>query len=172
VDEVPANLEQCAFLARVFETGSVRPVLRSAYGLAAEIEPRSLDLIVFSGVLYHLSDMLVGLFALRELLRPGGTLVLQSNALDDFDRSYANFGRFVAGRWWQPTARCVLDMLELMGFADAEARMYGPEALLARATATSDELRFKRGLNWAFDDLRDREQRSLDATLMAPARPG
>lgn len=72
IDEIPENLAQCAFLAETFNLTNVKPVLRSVFRLHEDIEPGSLDLIVLSGVLYHLSDMLVGLNVLRDLLKPGG----------------------------------------------------------------------------------------------------
>jgi SAM-dependent methyltransferase len=170
VDEIPQHLDQCAFLARTFDMPQIRVVQQSVYRLSQDIAPGSVDLILLAGVLYHLSDMLVGLYALRELLRPGGLLVIQSHALEDFDRSYANFGRFAAGRWWQPTALCLTDMLEFMGFSDCEVRFYKTYDCLARAHRARGDIPFKRGLNWRFEDLRDARPRSLDMNLMAPAR--
>jgi SAM-dependent methyltransferase len=169
VDEIPEHLAQCVFLARTFAADAVHPVLRSAYRLSDEIAPGSLDLILLSGVLYHLSDMLVGLYAMRELLKPGGVLLMQSSGIDDFTHSYANFGRFVAGRWWQPTGLCVQDMCEFMGYANCDVRFYEPTNCLARAVRHETDITFKRGLNWPFDDIRDARPRSLDVSLMAPA---
>ena len=169
VDEIPEHLAQCTCLANAFNVSNVRPVLRSAYRLREVIPPGSLDLILFAGVLYHLSDMLVGLYALRELLKPGGVLLIQSNAIDDFRHSYANFGRFYAGMWWQPTGLCIKDMCEFMGFADCEIRFYSHSLCLAHAVRTTDEICFRRGINWPFDDLRDRKIRLLDPGMVMPA---
>jgi SAM-dependent methyltransferase len=169
VDEIPEHLAQCIFLAGVFAQVSVQPVLQSAYHLRDNIQPGSLDLILLSGVLYHMSDMLVGLYAMRELLKPGGLLLIQSNGIDDFQHSYANFGRFIAGRWWQPTGLCVKDMCEFMGYGACEVRFYAPGNCLARAFRVEGEIPFKRGLNWSFESLRDARPRSLDARGMAPA---
>ena len=116
-----------------------------------------------------MSDMLVGLYAMRELLRPGGMLLIQSSGVDDFEHSYANFGRFIAGRWWQPTGLCLQDMFGLMGFADPLVRFYNPTNCFARAIRAEAGIPFKRGLNWPFDDIRDARPRLLDAGLMAPA---
>ncbi len=46
--------------------------------------------------------MLVGLYVMRQLLEPGGVLLIESNAVDDDTHSYDNFGQFYAGMWWQP----------------------------------------------------------------------
>ena len=170
VDEVPHHLEQCEVLVRAFRVKNVRPVLRTAYQLGDAIEPNSLDIILLSGVLYHMSDMLVGLYAMRELLKPGGFLLIQSHGIDDFSASYANFGRFVAGRWWQPTGLCIQDMLGFMGYSHCEVRFYSPNNCLARATKRNGDFPFKRGLNWPFEDLQDARPRSLDMSEMAPAQ--
>jgi hypothetical protein len=144
-------------------------MLRSAYRLRDDVPPESLDIVVLSGVLYHMSDMLVGLYATRELLKPGGLLLVQSCAVDDFTHSYANFGRFVAGRWWQPTGLCLRDMFEFMGYANINIQFYQSANCLARATRAEVDIPFKRGLNWEYEDIRDVKLRPLDSSLMAPA---
>lgn len=169
VDEIPEHLAQCAALARIFGAQAVQPILQSAFRLRENILPGSLDLILLSGVLYHMSDMLVGLHAMRELLKPGGLLLIQSSGVDDFVHSYANFGRFCAGRWWQPTGLCLQDMCEFMGFKKPEVRFYSPSNCLARAFPDAAEIPFKRGLNWTFGDVHDGRPRSLDSSLLAPA---
>lgn len=168
VDEIPEHLAQCEFLAEIFGVDTVVPILNSAYRLRENIEPGSLDLILLSGVLYHLSDMLVGLYTLRELLKDGGLLLIQSSAVDDFEHSYANFGRFIAGTWWQPTGLCIKDMLEFMGFSDCDVRFYEPTNCLARAQKSAKDICFKRGLNFKFPDIRDSLPRSLDPSGLAP----
>ena len=169
VDEVPAHLAQCAYLAEVFEIKNITPIETSVYSLNDHIEPTSLDLILLSGVLYHLSDMLVGLHLLRTLLKPGGTLIIESNAVDDPDHSYANFGRFYAGMWWQPTGLCIQDMCEFMGFEKTEVRFYQEQRCLVRGRRSEQEIPFKRGLNWHFDSLEDARVRTMDPSIMRPA---
>jgi len=87
---------------------------------------------------------------MRELLKPGGLLLLQSSGVDDFTHSYANFGRFIAGRWWQPTGLCLQDMLGFMGYSDCLVQFYQPNNCFARASRVEVEIPFKRGLNWPF----------------------
>lgn len=169
VDEIPEHTHQCAFVADVLNARAVRPMCKSLFDLAEAIPAGSLDIIVLSGVLYHLSDMLVGLHVLRQLLKPGGTLLIESNAVDDFEHSYANFGRFYGGMWWQPTGLCIQDMCEFMGFRDGAVRFYHENRCIARAISTADGLRYRRGLNARFESLRDASTRSLDPAIMAPA---
>lgn len=170
VDEVPEHLDQCALVAGAFGLDTVRTHRASLYELPAVLAPASLDLIVLSGVLYHLSDMLVGLVACQQLLKPGGVLIVESNAVECHDHSYANFGRFVGGMWWQPTALCIADLCEHSGFTRPDVRFYQPGRALARVVKPADAtVAFTRGMHWQFDDLRDQQQRGLDPAELAPA---
>jgi SAM-dependent methyltransferase len=169
VDEIPEHVSQCELVARAFGASAVRPVCKSLFGLPEAVPSGSLDLIVLSGVLYHLSDMLVGLHVLRELLKPGGVLLIESNGVDDFEHSYANFGRFYGGMWWQPTGLCIQDMCSFMAFRDCDVRFYVPDRCIARAVRAEGGIPFRRGLNASFASLRDAHDRSLDPAIMAPA---
>lgn len=175
VDEVPEHAQQAALVAEAFGLHALVTVDSSLYDLPDVIEPESLDLIVCAGVLYHLSDMLVGLIRLQQLLKPGGVLLLETNAVEDFERSYANYGRFVGGMWWQPTARCVADMCEHAGLTEASLHFLQPGRLLVRAVKRSSEpLPFVRGLSLPPQELgrtsrADLVERSLNTMELAPA---
>lgn len=172
VDEVASHLEQCRVVVDAFGMEDrVDLIEKSLYDLPDLVPARSLDLVILSGVLYHLSDMSVGLYALRTLLKEGGTLLIETNAVHDDRHSYANFGRFYAGMWWQPTTLCVRDMCEIMGFRQVETYPYVPSRCLARAVRSDTEPAFRRGLNWAFDDISDAVRRTVDSRVMAPVPP-
>lgn len=169
VDQIAEHLDQCAFLAHTFGVHTVRTLAASLYDLPGRVESGGFNLIILSGVLYHLSDMLVALYIMRELLQTGGVLLIESAAVDDHRRSYANFGRFAMGMWWQPTTLCIKDMCEFMGLDRVQVRMFRPDRCLARAEKTgSGPILFRRGLNYPFDDLRDAAPRSMDTSRMAP----
>jgi SAM-dependent methyltransferase len=168
VDEVPEHLQQCDFLCRSFAVENVETLESSLFDLHRKLARESFDLILLSGVLYHLSDMLVGLLVMRELLRPGGVLIIETNAMNDKTRSFANFGRFCGGMWWQPSALCVQDLCKFTGFKPSEARFYMDDRCLLRAERGEDDIPFKRGLNWRFEDLKDARRRSMDRRTMAP----
>lgn len=170
VDEIPEHVDQCAFVAGTLGLGAVQPLCASLYQLERHIAPRSLDLVVVAGVLYHLSDMLVGLHALRRLLKPTGQLLLETAAIDEFACSYANFGRFLGGTWWHPTALCIQDMLAFMNYGAVDLRFYLPDRCLVRAANTdAGDPPFRRGMNWPFASLRDARERSMDYAQYAPA---
>lgn len=169
IDEIPTHLEQCRLVVDAFEVRQVECLQTSLYHLERYIPPASLDVILLSGVLYHLSDMLVGLVILRKLLKDDGALIIESFAVDDFEHSYANFGRFVAGAWWQPTALCIQDMCEFTGFEKADVRFYWTDRCLARTRKLPGEPAFKRGMNYSFPDIHDARPRGMDLKAMAPA---
>lgn len=171
VDEMPEHLEQCHFLVRAFGLANVELHEASLYQLEKFIPEAGLDLVLLSGVLYHLSDMLVGLSVLRRLLKPGGVLLIETNAVIDDQRSYANFGRFFAGMWWQPTTLCVRDLCEFTGFEKPETHAYDPTRCLARAFRGTSEIPFVRGMNYSFGRIHDLKPRPMDPRVMAPARP-
>ena len=170
IDEIPEHLEQCAVVAAALGLSAVRPVLASLYSLEDQVPENSLDLALVSGVLYHMSDMLVGLMRLQERMKPNGILILETAAVNDRRHSYANFGRFVDGMWWQPTTLCIQDMLEFSGFSDVEIRFFGLRRCLVRARKSDQSIRFTRGLSAAIGDVHDGEARSRDHSKLAPAR--
>ncbi len=170
VEEIPEFAEQCRYVAELFELKQIKLLLTSLYQLP-KYEVGPFDLILLSGVIYHLSDMLMGLLIMRDLLTVGGTLLIESGAVADDKRSYADFCRYAYGSWWRPTTLCLKDMCEFMGFSDVGVRMYRDGHALARMVkADNDEIRFKRGINYPFANLRDKELRTMDHSIMAPAR--
>ena len=170
VDEVGSHLEQARVVVTAFGLEDrVNLVEESLFALPSLFPARRFDLVVLRGVLYHLSDMLVGLYATRSLLREGGTLLIETNAVHDDQHSYANFGRFYGGMWWQPTTLCVKDMCEIMGYREVETYPYLPSRCLARAVRSEEGPPFRRGLNWPFDDISDAVHRTVDPRIMAPA---
>lgn len=171
VDEVPEHLDQCRFAAEALGVADrVRTEQASLYDLEDRLGPGRLDLVLCAGVLYHLSDMLVGLIVLQRLLRPGGVLLLESNAIESFEHSYANYGRYVGGMWWQPTALCIADMCEHAGFEAPDIRFYAPGRALVRVVKPEGaKVPFRRGLHHPVDSLRDDAERTLDLGELAPA---
>lgn len=169
IDELASHTAQCDLLADVFGLDNLSTVTDSLYNLEQHFEPGSFDIVFSGGVLYHLSDMLVGLMIARRLLKPGGTLVIETNAVENMNESYANFARFFGGSWWQPTGLAVADMLEFSGYGDVDVRFYQPGRCVAVGKATG-EIEFRRGINLDFDVLEDARPRPLDPAVMAPAR--
>ncbi len=169
IDEIPEHIEQCKLVLEALDLSEVRTVEASGYRVPEAVGEGTLDGIFLGGVLYHYSDMLTGLMTLRRALKPGAWLVLETNADEDEKRSYANFGRFYAGMWWQPSVAAVRDLLEFAGFDDIETQVFRRNRLIARAVRSDREPPFTRGLPYDLGDVHDDETRTLDAGVMEPA---
>jgi SAM-dependent methyltransferase len=73
-------------------------------------EHASFDLVVFSGVLYHMFEPLAGLLAARRLLRNGGLMIVETAAV--VNEEVANYfnanGRYLDGdNYWLPSVACL-----------------------------------------------------------------
>lgn len=107
------------------------------------------DVVIFSGVLYHMFDPLSGLAVVRGLVRNGGICIVETTvAFDDSDVMYFNrAGRFTAGAYWFVTPRCLDYLLRLLRFEpldvvyqeidhdDGDAPEQGRIAVACRAVA-------------------------------------
>lgn len=170
IDELPEHLDQCKLIADAYGLDTITLHDKSLYELRDELPEASFDVVLCAGVLYHLSDMLVGLIELQHMTTPGGVVVIETNAIENWEHSYANYGRYFGGMWWQPTALCIQDMAEHAGFARPEVVFYQPGRALARLVKPAEAtVPFTRGVNLPIDDRRDAVERTLDPGIMAPA---
>lgn len=81
---------------------------------AADHAPASFDLVVFSGVIYHMLDPLGGLLGVRRLVRNGGIMIVETAAVvAREDHLYLNSrGRYFWGdNFWLPSLSCLDYML-------------------------------------------------------------
>lgn len=80
----------------------------------------SYDLIVFSGVLYHLYDPLGGIATCRKLMARNGLLVIETEtvpggeAVMKFTPAYNEYPEPYT--YWQPTVPCLIEMLKFCSF--------------------------------------------------------
>ena len=84
------------------------------------IPPEQWDVIVFSGVLYHIVDPLGTLAQIRNLLKPGGLLIVESACIEHEEISmYFNAAGCFYNEpytFWLPTASCLRYLLRLCSF--------------------------------------------------------
>ena len=164
VEEIPPHARQFAFVRDTLQLPRASLVVDTLYRMPWFPETRDLDLIVCSGVLYHLSDMIVGLKTLYDCLRAPGTLLIESQVAPEAELPYAYFGRFVSGMWWEPSPGCVRELLEWVGFdeIDWEPHSYSQRAIFRARKVTQRQMAFKRGLNYPFHDMLDDRPRVFD----------
>lgn len=104
------------------------------------------DLIVNAGILYHLIDPVGGLLKCRQLLKPGGLMIMETVHLVDQGRNCMNFCPNANTFWktdlenfyWIPSLGAIEGMLELasfevLGYAASNERV----SVLARAIKPS-----------------------------------
>jgi tRNA (mo5U34)-methyltransferase len=85
--------------------------------------PDSFDLLFLMGVIYHRPSPVEVLKDVHSALKPGGTLMLESQALPG-DAPYALFPEQTYGKapgvYFVPTGTCLKNWLQRAGFADVE----------------------------------------------------
>ena len=93
-------------------------------GIKSLLGSGKLDLVVNAGVLYHVFDPLENLTASRELLKPGGLLILETFYMFDEHRPVMLFnpcdnskrGSHHANTFWRGGKTAIEGMLEVAGF--------------------------------------------------------
>lgn len=167
VDEIPEHVEQCTLVVSAFDLENVKVLEETIYNLSVR-NLGAFDIIYLGGVLYHLSDMLSALMSLRELLAEDGTLIMETNAVPEFEDSYANFGRFVSGMWWQPSAACISDMCTFAGLTSPEIYFVQQNRCLVRTRPGPSGPKFRRGTPLGRTDIYDKANRPLGSARLAP----
>jgi tRNA (mo5U34)-methyltransferase len=123
------------------------------------LSPPLFDIVLFCGVYYHLKHPLLALARLRQVMRDGGTLLIEGETIPSAD----SFARFYyhehykndESNWWVPTIRCLREWVECSFFQIAREFSPGPgpqtrHAISAVAVRGADP-------NYAYpdDELRD-----------------
>jgi tRNA (mo5U34)-methyltransferase len=104
----------------------------SAYEIES-VGVRDFDIVLFSGVYYHLKHPLRALAGIRKVMASGGTLLIEGEVLRGPRTSYArffyrdSFHRDLSN-WWVPTLPCLRDWVQSSYF---EIKNEYPESLLA-----------------------------------------
>jgi tRNA (mo5U34)-methyltransferase len=79
--------------------------------------PDDFDVVVFSGVYYHLRHPLLALAMLRQIMATGGVIIVEGPVVDNTEDSFASFyyhDTFAddVSNWWVPTRRCLREWIE------------------------------------------------------------
>ena len=89
----------------------------------ADLFPEFFDTVLCMGVLYHRSDPIAALKAIKKSLKPGGQLIVECQAIEG-EGPYALFprNRYAKARnvFFVPTADCIVAWLTRVGFKDIE----------------------------------------------------
>jgi SAM-dependent methyltransferase len=131
VEEVKKYCDCLEYVASAFGIRNLIVKHVSLYDCTGPDYDDRFDFVLFPGVLYHLSDPIIALRILFNALRDGGTLLLQSKAIDSPQSiCYYQVHRFseadskgdLRGKrwsWFFPSSPAVANMLQDVGFMDA-----------------------------------------------------
>lgn len=126
VEEVRKYAETAAYLARSFGIDDrLRVESRSVYACDDEAFRDRFDIVHFPGVVYHLSDPVLGLRILYNALRLGGCILVESAGID-VREPYCRFwgNRPVQGddrsgwAWFHPSPSALERMMKEAGFEE------------------------------------------------------
>lgn len=89
------------------------------------------DVVIFSGIYYHLKHPLLALTILRRVMKEGGHIVIEGPIYPDSERAYSSFHyRDLLfndkSNWCVPTLRCLREWVEC-SFFDVEAEHFNQE---------------------------------------------
>jgi SAM-dependent methyltransferase len=119
IEEVAKYVECVNYLRDSFGVDNLEARNLSLFDLAADEFQDAFDIVLFAGVLYHLSDPIIGTRITFNCLKPGGTCLLESsvNQLDgyllEYVRSYSR-----RGNWFFPSPAVVEAIMEDVGYSD------------------------------------------------------
>jgi tRNA (mo5U34)-methyltransferase len=102
------------------------------------------DVVLFLGILYHMEDPLLALRRVASLLEPGGTLGIETEAVEIPGAPDSAFFEFFPGNelnndaanWWAPNAKALEGLATAAGLVDF-ALCVGPPKAAALATLRS-----------------------------------
>lgn len=97
-----------------------------------DLQAADFDVVVFTGVYYHLKHPLLAFSRIRTVMKEGGILIVEGPAIDNLENAYATFHyrHWFSGdpsNWWTPTIRCLREWIECSFFDIIAARtVFGP----------------------------------------------
>lgn len=123
IEEVTKYVDCLRYIRDAFALDNLEPRNLSLYDLADDEFQDAFDIVLFAGVLYHLSDPVLGMRLTFNALRPGGTVLLETGAMRSEERilEYAGkngIGRKNGANWFLPSPLVVTEMMEEVGYID------------------------------------------------------
>ncbi|MCI4345938.1 MAG: class I SAM-dependent methyltransferase [Thermoplasmata archaeon] len=164
IEEAKIYVEALAYQQRSFGVEKLEPRTLSLYDLEAPEFQDAYDVVVFSGVIYHLTDPVVGLRLTYNALREGGVCLVETAASPSLASVCTYEGPSVVTRgnrgavsrggwnWFVPSRAALQRMMGDVGFTDVRTarriggRVFavgrrGPHAEMTRAGLSRPKLR-------------------------------
>jgi SAM-dependent methyltransferase len=147
VEEVKKYTEYLLYIRDAFGIEKLEPRNLSLYDLTAEEFQDSFDFVLFGGVLYHLSDPIIGMRITFNVLKPGGVCMLET-AVARSDKRICEYagageaGRGAGANWFFPTPPVVEAMMEEVGYQAVRRQLHKtPEMPHDRVTAVGRKVK-------------------------------
>ena len=138
VEEVRKYVDALTYLCRAFGVDTVEPRAISLFEMTGDEFRDAFDLVLFAGVLYHLSDPVLGTRIVFNALRPGGTCLLETRVIRSKDRILEYAGKNEPGKdpgsanWFFPSPTVVSEIMEEVGFDVTSSFVHERPRLLDR----------------------------------------
>ena len=116
VDEVRKYVELVDFLGTSFGLSNLTTEARSLYSMTEERDQDRYAAIMFAGVLYHLTDPIIAMRILFNMLQDGGVCMVESTSVAAQRAVWAYERR--QWNWFDPSPGAVRQVMKDVGFTD------------------------------------------------------
>jgi SAM-dependent methyltransferase len=123
IEEVKKYVDCLSYVRDSFGLESLQIRNLSLYDLTADEFQDAFDIVLFAGVLYHLSDPVLGMRITFDALKPGGTCLLETGAMRSSERVCEYGGKYQrtkgkGANWFFPSPLVVTEMMDEVGYTD------------------------------------------------------
>src|ERR1700722_18001612 len=123
IEEVKKYVDCLSYIRDSFGLESLQIRNLSLYDLTADEFQDEFDVVLFAGVLYHLSDPVLGMRITFDAVKPGGVVLLETGAARSDARILEYGGRDDGGRknganWFFPSPLVVTEMMKEVGYGN------------------------------------------------------
>jgi len=118
IDEVKKYIESLYYLKYAFDIENLEPRHFSLYECIIPEFQDQFDIVLFSGVLYHVTDPIVALRITFNCLKDGGICLLETRAIDS-GKSILSYERD-RWNWYIPSPSALHQMMVDVGFSDVK----------------------------------------------------
>jgi tRNA (mo5U34)-methyltransferase len=133
VSQVRPRRDPCYLLARELRGSRARYFPHTSVFDVGDLGVSDFDVVLFFGVYYHLKDPLLAFARLRQVMKEGGVLLVEGQAIQEagawalflYRRHYLD----EPSNWWIPTVQCLREWIEC-SFFDIEGehpQTFAPE---------------------------------------------
>jgi 2-polyprenyl-3-methyl-5-hydroxy-6-metoxy-1,4-benzoquinol methylase len=143
IDEVKKYIDCLTYVRDAFAIDRLEPRNLSLYDLTDPEFEDGFDYVLFGGVLYHLSDPIIGLRITFNVLKPGGSCLLETATVESkrLILGYAGPTAVEGGtaeernragwNWFLPSPPTLSSMMADVGFTEIEMRRIRAERIFA-----------------------------------------